>query len=130
MKTSRDPRHILRVKTLQSLFTWEFAAKNQSSKIVHKPILGNKLSKDIITHLSEIDKEVKKSAPEWPLEQINKIDLAILRLSVFELIIKKEQPFKVIVDEAVELAKEFGSESSSAFINGVLGKIITEKEIK
>lgn len=79
-------------------------------------------------NLDFIDKEITSSAPEWPLERINKIDLAILRLAVYELLIQKKEPPKVIIDEAVELAKEFGSENSAAFINGVLGNILKIRE--
>lgn len=70
-----------------------------------------------------IDKKIQKSAQEWPLEKIAKIDLAILRLAVSELTEKKEPP-KVVIDEAVELAKEFGNEKSAKFVNGVLGTIL------
>jgi len=63
------------------------------------------------------------AAPEWPLEQINKIDLAILRLAIWELTIKQKEPPKVIIDEAIELGKTYGSEKSSSFINGVLGTV-------
>ncbi len=81
-----------------------------------------------MSNLDFIDKEITSSAPEWPLERINKIDLAILRLAVYELLIQKKEPPKVIIDEAVELAKEFGSENSAAFINGVLGNILKIRE--
>lgn len=83
----------------------------------------------IITCLSKIDKLIAKSAPDRPINQINKIDLAILRLAVFELIIEEGTPPKVVIDEAVELAKEFGSDSSSAFVNGALGKMVQIKKI-
>ena len=78
----------------------------------------------IIANLKSIDSEINISAPEWPLERINKIDLAILRLAIYELLLEKSQPPKVIIDEAIELAKEFGAESSAPFINGVLGDIL------
>lgn len=71
----------------------------------------------------KIDPIIIKTAPEWPLEKLNKTDLAILRLAVFEMTIEKKQPVKVIIDEAVELAKEIGSENSPSFVNGVLGTI-------
>lgn len=80
-------------------------------------------AEEIVKNFDKIDKEILISAPEWPLERINKIDLSILRLAVYELTIQKNEPPKVIIDEAVELAKEFGSESSGPFINGVLGDI-------
>lgn len=70
-----------------------------------------------------IDGLIEKSAPQFPISKIAKIDVAILRLAVFELCINKKEPPKVIIDEAVELAKEYGSSSSPPFINGVLGTI-------
>ena len=66
--------------------------------------------------------KIKKAAPTWPIEKLNKIDLAILRLAVFELE-NQQTPPKVVIDEAIELAKEFGAESSASFVNGVLGTI-------
>ena len=70
-----------------------------------------------------IDEKIAHVAPEWPLPKISKIDLAILRLAVTELVEKKEPP-KVIIDEAVELAKQFGNDNSAKFVNGVLGTIL------
>lgn len=80
--------------------------------------------KEILAKTEILDKQITLSAPEWPLSRINKIDLAILRLAVFELLVKKTEPVKVVIDEAVELAKEFGSENSASFVNGVLGNIL------
>ena len=68
---------------------------------------------------------LKKYAPSWPIDQIATMDLAILRLSIWELAFKdKKEPYKVVVDEAVEIAKEYGTGTSGGFINGVLGTII------
>ncbi len=119
MKLKTDPRHLKRIALMQDLFTFSFRTEKKSTKGVQP----------IISKLDEIDELIKKSAPNRPIEQINKIDLSILRLSIFELIIDKEPP-KVIIDEAVELGKEFGSDSSSSFINGVLGKVLNLKGIK
>lgn len=118
MKTPFDPRHKKREEAVQNLFTWEF----------HQTQKKNELAKAVTVHLKNIDEAIIKSAPQWPLEQINKIDLAILRLAIYELLIIKKEPIKVIIDEAVELAKEFGSESSPGFVNGVLGNIVKEKK--
>lgn len=117
MKTSQDPRHLRRKKIVSELFAWEF---NKKSKI------ENKGTREVISHLDQLDNEITEAAPTWPINQVNRIDLAILRLAIFELIMEKKKSFKVVVDEAVELAKEFGSESSPAFINGVLGKVINK----
>ena len=103
-----------------SLFTWDFNPKKKSPKNIL----------EIVKNITIIDTAISEAAKDRPITEINKIDLAILRLAVFELIIKTSAPFKVIVDEAVELAKEFGSESSSAFINGALGHIIKMKGVK
>lgn len=73
----------------------------------------------------KIDKLIARSATAWPLDQISPIDLATLRLAVWELKFKKtKEPYKAVIDEAVEIAKEYGSDSSPNFINGVLGSII------
>lgn len=79
-------------------------------------------------HQKEIDAMIVPAAPEWPLDQIAKIDKAILRMSLYELMIKREVPPKVAINEAVELAKEFGGENSSKFVNGVLGTIYRGSE--
>lgn len=120
MKKKSDPRHLNRAKIMQALFTWQFRAdKKPGTKI--QPIISN---------LAEIDKLIVKAAPDRPIGEINRIDLSILRLAVFELIIDKGVPVKVVVDEAVELGKEYGSSSSAGFINGALGKLIELKKIR
>jgi transcription antitermination factor NusB len=112
MKTSQDPRHLKRRQLVKSLFAQSFT--DQKS--------GNIDIKRIIKSLDKIDKVISDSAPAWPIEKINKIDLAILRVSIHELMNEKTPP-KVVIDEAVELAKEYGSESSPGFVNGVLGSV-------
>ena len=112
MKTASDPRHIRRVKLMQALYTASF---RQRPSVLIKDIWGN---------LVLIDSLIVKSAPQWPLSRINPIDLAILRLATWELVIDKTAPIRVIIDESVELAHEFGSDHSSGFINGVLGNIV------
>ena len=112
MKTSHDPRHQKRREVIKVLFAESFTRQSNKNEIVEK-ILDNK---------DEIDKKIADSAPAWPLEKLNKIDLAVLRLAVYELI-EGVAPPKVIIDEAVELAKEFGGENSPPFVNGVLGTI-------
>jgi N utilization substance protein B len=78
---------------------------------------------EIKPHLTTLDELIKKNAPKYPLDRIAKIDLAILRLAIYELIIEQTEPPKVIIDEAVTLAKEFGGDRSYAFINAVLGAV-------
>ena len=71
---------------------------------------------------------IAQNAPAWPIEQINPVDLATLRLAIYELLYKKKkEPYKVIIDEAVEIAKDYGTETSGSFINGVLGAIVKSK---
>lgn len=114
MKTPLDPRHKKRQKLIEELFKIDF----------HKQSIG-KETKNIYFQKEKIDAIIEKAAPEFPIEKINKIDLAILRLAVFELAIEKKTPPKVVIDEAIELAKEYGGETSPAFINGALGNVIT-----
>lgn len=114
MKTSQDPRHKKRQGIIQQLFEIEF----------HKQRIGIAAER-IIKEKVILDKKIQSAAPDFPVEKINKIDLAILRLAAFELLVDKKEPKNVIIDEAVELAKEFGNETSPAFVNGVLGHIST-----
>lgn len=114
-----DARHYKRAKAMQALFAY-FFDENRSDKqdqIAEVPEL-----QQLIDELAEIDLVIKQYAPERPLADINKVDLAILRLIVFESKHKKT-PKKVLINEAIELAKEFGSDSSSRFINGVLAQV-------
>lgn len=116
MKKASDPRHLKRIKIVQELFANSFGSK--------AAFASNKKIDRIQNNLSEINLLIAAAAPQFPIEKIAKIDVAILKLAVFELVIEKKQPPKVIIDEAIELAKEFGGETSPAFINGVLGTIL------
>jgi N utilization substance protein B len=78
-----------------------------------------------IRHREEIDGNIRKFAPAWPVEQIAMVDRNILRLAIFEILFDNKVPVKVAVSEAVELAKTFGSDNSSRFVNGVLGAVST-----
>lgn len=138
-------RHLSRTVAMQTLYEWDFNEKSQPLFEIVKlnikqfaPGLEDTqfiydLVKGVESRLSEIDGIIVKTAPEWPLEQITVIDRNILRLGIFELIFAKEVPPKVAINEAVELAKTFGGESSGKFINGVLGtlyKDLPEEEKK
>jgi N utilization substance protein B len=114
VKVSTDPRHIRREEAVKSLFSHPFVSKKQT---------GNPLARSVLLHKRKVDNLIRAAAPEWSLEKINRIDLAILRLASWELVIEKKNPPKVIIDEAVELAKKYGAEGSPGFINGVLGTI-------
>lgn len=113
MKTASDPRHQKRIDQMQKLFSFSFRMDSVDADI-----------KQIIDNLEKVDASIVKAAPEWALDKIAKIDLAILRLALYELMTQKTEPPKVIIDEAVELAKSYGNENSSKFINGVLGTIL------
>jgi transcription antitermination protein NusB len=113
MKTSDDPRHIRRQQLVQDLFKIEF----------HKQEITD-TAKLILEQREFIDEQIKKAAPEFPLDKINRTDLAILRLAVYELLIEKKEPPNVIIDEAIELAKEFSGDTSPSFVNGALGNIV------
>lgn len=116
MKTKFDPRHQQRIEVVKELFAHSFTPqKHQSEK-----------TGLVVAHLAEIDERIAKAAPQWPIANISKIDLAILRLSSYELLIEKKEPPKVIVDEAVEIAKEYGHDTSPSFINGVLGSLLEQ----
>ncbi|HWA51767.1 MAG TPA: transcription antitermination factor NusB [Patescibacteria group bacterium] len=112
MKTASDPRHKLRRKVIKELFANEFHSQDSSET-----------TKRILQNIDAIDLKITVAAPEWPISKINRVDLAVLQLAVWEIMDGKA-PEKVIVDEAIELAKEYGSESSPGFVNGVLGTIL------
>ena len=126
---------------MQSLYEWDFSGKKPEllNKIVEKNIkeFGPGLEdtgfvwqiiKGALEHLSQIDKIIEKAAPEWPLDQITIVDRNVLRIGLYELLYakKEEVPPKVAINEAIELAKTFGGESSGKFINGVLGTVYKE----
>ena len=86
----------------------------------------------VIAQLSKIDPLITRIAPEWPLDKLNKVDLAILRLALWELL-DTNLPYKVVIDEAVELAKQYGAEKSAQFVNGALGtalKLINRPDLQ
>lgn len=117
MKTATDPRHTARQKIVEDLFSQSFFTQQTKNEKV----------KDILKKLKDVDIVIAKAAPEFPVEKINKVDLAILRLGVYEIEFEKKEPPKVIIDEAIELAKEYGGDTSPGFVNGALGKLIKNK---
>lgn len=86
---------------------------------------ARELVRGVIQNKEKIDENIRSFAPAWPIEQIPVIDRNILRLAIFEILIDNKVPVKVAINEAVELAKTFGADSSSKFVNGVLGSIST-----
>jgi len=136
-------RHLARSIVLQSLYEWDFnRGKNLDlEKLLDRNIsefgsgvdeidFMKNLSKGVKEHQLRIDEIIKKSAPEWPIEQITIVDRNILRIGIYELLFgdKNEVPPKVAINEAIELAKSYGGESSGRFVNGVLGTIYREME--
>lgn len=117
MKTASDPRHRTRIRLFQKLYSSQF------NSTVDTEI------QNIMAHYPTIDPLIAQSAPEWPLDKLNPVDLAILRLAGYELLIDKSTPYKVIIDEAVEIAKEFGGEKSAPFINGALGNLVKSQNL-
>ena len=128
---------------MQSLYEWDFFGKKEGTfkKIVERnikefgpglkdPDFVRQIIDGVKENLQKIDNIIEKAAPEWPIDQINIIDRNILRIGLYELLYENpdEVPPKVAINEAIELAKSFGGESSGKFINGVLGTIY--KEIK
>lgn len=128
---------------MQTLFCWDFNGKKEKdlSGIIEKSFsqfapdfddhgFVENLVKNTINNLQEIDKYITKYATEWPLDQITIVDRNVLRIGVYELIFNKEIPSKVAINEAIEIAKTFGGESSGKFVNGVLGAIYKDLEKK
>jgi N utilization substance protein B len=126
---------------MQSLYEWDFLGKDNSKleEVIAKNIeefgpgldsheFIKRLVSGVIENVDKLDKIISKSAPEWPLEQITIVDRNILRLGLYELLFgdRKEVPPKVAINEAIELAKSFGGDSSGKFVNGVLGTVYRE----
>lgn len=133
-------RHLSRTIAMQTLYQWDFNGKQdknlsdmlaQNKKELALTIDDNGFSESIVNgvtkNILQIDDYIKKYAPEWPIEQITIIDRNILRIGIYELEFSKETPPKVAINEAIELAKTFGGESSGRFINGVLGTIFKKR---
>ena len=100
----------------------EFGAGLENDEFVWQLING------VVEHLPQLDEIITKSAPQWPIEQITIVDRNVLRLGLLELLFSKreEVPPKVAINEAIELGKTFGGESSGKFVNGVLGTVYRE----
>lgn len=136
-------RHLGRIVAMQTLYEYDFRG-GEGEKVDLKPILDRNLGEfssaiddtafvhdvvdGVLKHQDDIDGLISPAAPEWPVDQIAKIDKVILRMGVYELSFKRDVPPKVVINEAVELAKSFGGENSSKFVNGVLGTIYRQSE--
>lgn len=133
-------RQLARSVVLQSLYEWDFYAKKEDLiKIaernlaefapgIDEPDFAWRLVKGVVEHMPEIDKIIEKAAPEWPIQQIAIIDRNALRIGLYELLYAdpEEVPPKVAINEAIEIAKNYGGPNSGKFINGVLGTVYKE----
>jgi N utilization substance protein B len=138
MQNQSDARHEARKLALGIIFCWLFcesdeqACQQLTKDLVTFDEADEELTKRLVAgvkeHKRDIDNTIEQFAPDWPIDKISKIDLVILRIAVFELLFAEGIPEKVAIDEAVELAKEFGNETSSKFVNGVLGTILEKRE--
>lgn len=132
-------RHLARTIALQSLFEWDFKGKQKGE--IDEVIKYNfdafapeyndhsfteKLVKGVVDNIKKIDAQIGKYAPQWPIDQITNTDRNILRIGIFELMFDPDIPAKVAINEAIEIGKTFGGESSGNFINGVLGSIYSD----
>jgi N utilization substance protein B len=131
-------RHLGRIVALQSLYEYEFRTQSEDSSVDIDEILHRNLDryeemiddktfvkdlvKGVIAEQAALDDKIRPIAPDWPIEQIARVDRAVLRIGLYELLkLADIVPPKVAINEAVELAKAFGSDNSSKFVNGVLG---------
>lgn len=139
-------RHLGRIVALQTLYEQDFRRECNDEALQLDSVLSRNIEryeqtiddKEFIENLvhgvdqrqQEIDDTIRPIAPEWPIEQIARMDRVILRIGVYELIYQEGVPPKVAINEAVELAKAFGGDNSSKFVNGVLGTVLRNKEEK
>lgn len=131
-------RHLARTIAMQTLFVWDFNEQSDNVDQIIKENFANfapnfddggyvfDTVKGIIKNIKSIDKYITKYATEWPLDQITPVDRNILRLGIYELMFNDKIPPRVAINEAIEIAKTFGGNSSSKFVNGVLGAVYNE----
>jgi N utilization substance protein B len=121
---------------MQTLFELEFASNSPESILERtveiKALTGEaaafaaELVKGVIANKQRLDDAIRRFAPAFPVDQLSAMDRTILRLALYEILVSKTTPPKVAVNEAVELAKEFGADTSPKFVNGVLGSVISD----
>jgi len=133
-------RHLARTCIMQTIFVLEFRGGDPAEileeileefapKLTEKDF-AKKTLKGIFKHKEEIIKAIEKFAPEWPVDKIARVDRAILEIGIFEILFSKDIPSIVAINEAVEIAKHFGDDSSPKFVNGVLSNIMKENDKK
>ncbi len=137
-------RHLGRIVALQTLYELDFRREagdtsfdlglvlkrniTRYESTVDDVFFIEQLVRGVTQRETELDEELRPLAPEWPLEQIARMDRAVLRIGLYELKYEDDVPPKVVINEAVELAKAFGGDNSSKFINGVLGTALKKLE--
>lgn len=131
-------RHLSRIIVMQTIYEKDFRPQVDAYDVAKRNLeaFGEECDleyidhalKGIYDHQKEINQIIVKYAPEWPIEQIATIDCSILKVAIYELLYDREIPPKVIINEAVEIAKTYGSDNSSKFVNGVLGALFKEDE--
>lgn len=130
-------RHLGRIVALQTLYELDFRSEisekdletdkvlkrniDRYSEVVDDQEFIKELVNGVLARYEELDSILQPIAPEWPLNQIARIDRTVLRIGLYELLYNKSVPAKVVINEAVELAKGFGADNASKFVNGVLG---------
>jgi len=130
-------RHRARVAALQALYEAD-SSHHEPLKALKRIVARERLSQDaadfaedlisgVLAQQDEIDRVIAQAAPAWPVEQLAAVDRNILRLALREMLGDNGTPVRVVINEAVELAKSFGSASSARFVNGVLGSIERER---
>ncbi len=128
-------RRKVRMLAVQALYEAD-SVGHEAEKVLDRSLSEEELSEDnanfardlvkgVVQNKEKIDEHIRRFAPAWPIAQIPVIDRNILRLAIFEILLDNKVPVKVAINEAVELAKLFGSDSSSKFVNGVLGSVST-----
>lgn len=131
-------RHQARVVALQALYEIDIAGHPPGVVVEERlsetelpeatETFARELAHGVIAHRAALDPIIARYAPEWPVDQIAVIDRNILRLAAYEILFAQETPVKVVINEAVELAKRFGSDSSGRFVNGVLGTLVSKEK--
>jgi len=133
-------RHLARTLAMQTLFQWDFMGKptDNLDEIIHyvrhefAPEFDDHeyvetTVRGVIQHGKDLDERLTKFAPEWPIQSMTLVDRNILRIGVYELLYNQNIPSKVAINEAIEIAKSFGGETSGKFVNGVLGAIYKDQ---
>jgi transcription antitermination protein NusB len=133
-------RHLQRVAVMQAIFSFEVRKEDkspdefleysmeESSGNIEDFSFAKNLIKGVFSKKEDLEKAIQKYAPKWPLEKIAPIDRAILEIGMYELLYEEDVPNVVVIDEAIEIAKQYGSENSFKFVNGVLSAAMKDVE--